>query len=190
MKEIDVNLLGVRGQVVNISRSLPAGAMFFTVDRKDVDKQFEEKKNRILNNPSTQEFLMNRSPRVIVVNSQTVLTQELISDADGNAVVVFNKDMDSEARAIAVPGGASVTFQPTDDAMKEALNGGMVRIFADGVKTAQKANELNDAELTRVLAVIEEYKRAADSLRSAIASNKKKAQDYLDEINKYKSTIE
>ena len=190
MKEIEVNLLGVRGQVVNISRSLPAGAMFFTVDRKDVDKQFEEKKNRILQTPQSQDFLMNRPVRVVIVNNQTVLTQDLITDADGNAVVVFNKDMDSEARAIAVPGGASVTFQPTDDAIKEALKNGMVRIFADGVKTAQKANELNDAELTRVLALMEEYKRAADSIRSAIASNKKKAQDYLDEINKYKSTIE
>ena len=190
MTEIDVNLTGIRGQVVSISRALPAGAMFFTVDRKDVDKQFEEKKNRILQNPSSQEFLMNRSPRVVVVNNETVVTQEVTSDADNNTVVVFNKGMKSEAKALAVPGGTGATFQTTDEAMKDALNSGLVRIFADGEMTARKANELNEAELTRVNAEIELLKRAADSIRSAIASNKKKAQDYLDEINKYKSPIE
>lgn len=190
MNKMDMNLAGVRGQVVTITRSLPAGAKFFTVDRNDVDKQFEEKKARVLQNPQSQEFLYNRSPRVIIVKDQTVLSQELVEDADNNTVIVFNKGMDSEARALAIPGGTGVTFQTTDEAMKDALNNGIVRIFADGEKTAQKANELNQAELQRALAEAERWAKIADSIRSAIASNKKKAQDYAEEIKKVKSVME
>ena len=186
--EMENNLNPVRGQVMNISRMIPTGAQYFTVEGKDVDLKFNDTKNQLLQNPQSPDLITNRGPRAIVVTGHSVLSQEFAQDIDGNNVVIFNKGMSDESRAAIVAGGS--TFgQTTDDAMKDALRGEL-RIFADGIKTVTKANSLNQAELDRWIALKNQIERYCDSLRSTIASNKKKALDYQDAISKFKPEVE
>lgn len=187
-KELEIQLDPVRGQVMNISRMLPTGAKYYTVESKDVDKSFEERKNQILTNPTSPELYYNRSPRVIVVMDHSVVSQSFKTDMEGNRVVVFNEGAADEAQATIVAGGA--TFgQTTDEAMKDALRG-QVRIFADGIKTCTKANTLNASELERVIAERDRLDRIIDSIKSAIASNKKKVEEYQAVVNKFKQEVD
>ena len=191
-REIETALDPIRGQVINISRMLPTGAKFYTIESKDVDQQFEKKKNAIMSNPLSPEFITNRSPRVIHVKDHSVVTQQFKVSAgmDGkvNNVVVFNPDTDDSAQATVIAG--DVTFgQATDEAMKDALQG-QNRIFADGVKICTKANQVNQAELDRVLEQIRYWQSIKDSLQSAISSNTKKVQDYLTQVEKFKQPID
>lgn len=186
--EIENNLNPLRGLVMNISRSLPTGAQYFTVEAVDVDKTFEERKSTIMVNSKSPELIMNRSPRVITMKGHSVVSQEFTQDIDGSNVVVFNKGLGDETKAAIVAGGASFG-QTTDDAMKDAIRGEL-RIFADGIKTAAKANQLNQKELERWGAEKARIERYMDSIRSAIASNTKKAEDYKAAIAKFKPEIE
>lgn len=191
-KDLELALDPIRGQVINISRMLPTGAKFYTIEAKDVDQQFEKKKNAIMANPLSPEFITNRSPRVIHVKDHSVVTQQFRVSAgmDGkvNNVVVFNPDTDDSAQATVIAG--DVTFgQATDEAMKDALQG-QNRIFADGVKICTKANQVNQAELDRVMEQIRYWQSIKDSLQSAISSNTKKVQDYLSQIEKNKQPVE
>lgn len=187
-KEIDIQLDPVRGQVVNFSRMLPVGAKYYTIEAKNVDKTYDERKATIATNPTSPELLMNRAPRVIVVTDHSVFNQEFAVDMEGNNVVTFNKGMSDEAQAAVVLGGANFG-QTTDDAMKDAING-EVRIFADGIKTATKANMLNQNELERWIAEKNRIQCYIDSIKSTIASNKKKVEDYQESMKKFKPAID
>ena len=61
--EIEAGLNPIRGQVMNISHLLPVGAKYFTVEPKDVDLKFVERKNEIAQNPK----LPILSPTVVLV---------------------------------------------------------------------------------------------------------------------------
>lgn len=192
MANIEIeNCLGpIRGQVMNISRSLPTGAQYFTVAANDVDKKFAERKHEIESNPTSPEIITNRGPRVIVMRGHSVISQDFGQDIDGNNVVIFNKGKDDETSAPIIVSGSQSTFgQTTDDAMKDALRG-ETRIFADGIKTATKANALNQNELARWEALKKLCESYCDTLRSAIASNKKKAEDYKESILKFKADLD
>ena len=188
--EIDNLLNPIRGQVMNISRTLPTGAQYFTVNANDVDKKFAERKSQIDANPTSPDIITNRSPRVIVMRGHSVVSQDFAQDIDGNSVVIFNKGMEDETKASIIVSGNQTTFgQTTDDAMKDALRG-ETRIFADGIKTATKANQLNQNELARWEALKKLCESYCDTIRSAIASNKKKAEDYKEAILKYKPDLD
>lgn len=186
--EIENSLNPMRGLVMNISRALPTGAQYFTVEGVDVDKTFEERKSAIIVNPKSPELIMNRGPRVITMKGHSVISQEFTQDIDGSNVVVFNKGLGDETKAAIVAGGA--TFgQTTDDAMKDAIYG-EPRIFADGIKTATKANMLNQKELDRWAAEKARIERYMDSIRSAISANTKKAEDYKAALAKFKPEVD
>ncbi len=186
--EIENNLNPIRGLVMNISRSLPTGAQYFTVEANDVDKTFEERKNTVMTNPKSPELIMNRGPRVITMKGHSVISQDFTTDIDGSNVVVFNKGLGDETKAAIVAGGSNFG-QTTDDAMKDAIRGEL-RIFADGIKTATKANQLNQKELDRWMAEKARIERYCDSIRSTIASNSKKAEDYKASIAKFKADLD
>ena len=88
--EIENNLNPIRGQVIDISRTLPTGAQYFTVEAKDVDKTFDERKEQISANPTSPDLIMNRGPRAIVMTGHSVISQDFTQDIDSNNVVVFN----------------------------------------------------------------------------------------------------
>jgi hypothetical protein len=124
------------------------------------------------------------------MRGHSVISQDFAQDVDGNNVVIFNKGKDDETKAPIIVSGSQSTFgQTTDDAMKDALRG-ETRIFADGIKTATKANMLNQNELARWEALGKLCNSYCDTLRSAIASNKKKAEDYMQEILKFKPDLD
>lgn len=189
VKEIDMTLDPIRGQVMNISRMLPTGAKFYTVEATEIDQNFEARRNEILANPKSPEFIANRSPRVIVVKDHTVFDQKFDVDIDGNSVVVFNKGTKEEAQATIVAGSTNFGLT-TDEAMDDAIHGRSVRIFADGIKTATRANQLNAAELARVEQQIKYWTSKKDSIQSAIASNSKKVKEYQDLISKFKPDVD
>lgn len=186
--EINESLNPVRGQVINISRMLPTGAQYFTVDAKDVDKTFKERKEQILSNPKSPELILNRSPRMILVTGHSIVSQRFSNDAEGNSVVIFNEGLGDEAQAAIVAGGTNFG-QTTDDAMRDAIHGEL-RIFADIKKTATKANQLNQNELDRLAALKTSIERQMDSLRSVIAANRKKMDDYAAVLNSVKPEVD
>lgn len=186
--EIEQGLNPIRGQVMNISHLLPVGAKYFTIEPKDVDLKFIERKNEIAQNPQAPDLITNRGPRAILVQDHSVLSQEFAFDVEGNRVVIFNKGMADESTANVVAG--STPFgQVSDDAMKDALRGEL-RIFANGIKTVTKVNALNQNELDRWEALKKQIERYCDSLRSTIAANKKKAQEYQEAIDKFNPEVD
>lgn len=186
--EIEAGLNPIRGQVMNISHLLPVGAKYFTVEPKDVDLKFIERKNEIAQNPQAPDLITNRGPRAILVQDHSVLSQEFAFDVEGNRVVIFNKGMADESTANVVAGNTPFG-QVSDDAMKDALRGEL-RIFANGIKTVTKVNVLNQNELDRWEALKKQIERYCDSLRSTIAANKKKAQEYQESIDKFKPEVD
>jgi hypothetical protein len=186
--EIEAGLNPIRGQVMNISHLLPVGAKYFTIEPKDVDLKFTERKNEIAQNPQSPDLITNRGPRAILVQDHSVLSQEFAFDVEGNKVVIFNKDQADESRANIVTGNTPFG-QISDDAMRDALRGES-RIFANGMKTVAKADALNQAELDRWVALRNQIERYCDSLRSTIAANKKKAQEYQQAIDKFKPEVD
>ena len=186
--EIENGLNPIRGQVMNISHLLPVGAKYFTIEAKDVDLKFNERKNEIAQNPQAPDVITNRSPRAILVQDHSVLSQEFAFDVEGNRVVIFNKGLSDESTANVVAGNTPFG-QVSDDAMKDALRGEL-RIFANGIKTVTKVNVLNQNELDRWTALQKQIERYCDSLRSTIAANKKKAQEYQEAIEKFKPEVD
>lgn len=182
--EIDNLLNPVRGQVINISRLLPTGSQYFTVDAKDVDKTYKERKEQISANPTSPDIITNRGPRVVVLRGHNVVTQHFDQDTDGSTVVVFNKGMGGEETRAAIVAGNTPFGLTTDDAMKDAIRGEATPIFADGIKTCTKANVLNQNELERWIAEGKRIERYCDTIRSAIAANKKLAEDYKAQMSK------
>lgn len=188
-KEIDITLDPIRGQVMSISRMLPTGSKYYTVEAKDVDQDFETRRNQILSNPKSPDFVANRSPRVIVVRDHTVFDQKFDVDINGNSVVVFNKDTKEEAQATIVA-GSSTFGQTTDEAMENAIHGRSVPIFADGIKTVTRANQLNAAEKVRIEAQVKYWQSKLDAIESAIASNARKVKEYQEMIAKTKQEVD
>ena len=182
-QEIENHLNPIRPQVMSISQALPTGSQYFTVEANDVDKKYKERKDQISSNPTSPELITNRSPRVVIMKTHNVISQYFAEDLDGNSVILFNKGLGDETRATIVTGASTIPFQTTDDAMKDALRG-EPRIFADAIKTCTKANILNQNELDRLTALDNWCKSCMDSIRSAIASNKKKAEEYKDYLDK------
>lgn len=188
INEVEINLDPIRGQVCNISRMLPVGSKYYTLHPSDCDKQFEKKKAALLANPASPDFLPNRSPRVIMVRDHSVITQTFKTDIDGTQRVVFNPETEDEAQATIIAG--DINFgQTTDEAVKDALQG-QSRIFASGIKTATKANALNQAELERVIEQIKYWTSMKDNLTSAIASNTKKVKEYEEALAKFKQPVD
>lgn len=175
--EIEMGLSGIRGQVMNISTLLPVGSKYYSVSVKDVDLQFNDRKIEIQNNPKAPDLITNRGPRAILVTDHSVLSQIFDYDVEGNRVLVFNKGLADESTANVVAGSESFFGQTSDDAMKDAIHG-EPRIFANGIKTVQKANILNNNELERWIALDKKIQSYIDSLRSTIAANKKKGEEY------------
>lgn len=187
-KELEISLDSVRGQVCTVSRMLPVGSKYYTIDAKDIDLQFEKKRAAILANPGSPDLILNRSPRAIVLRDHSVLSQTFKTDINGNRIVVFNPDTEEEAQAAIVAGDFNFG-QATDEAVKDALLG-QQRIFANGVKLATKVNSINRIELDRVNAMIESLMRIKDSLTSTIASNSKKIQDYEKQLEAAKVPVD
>lgn len=186
--EIENNLDPIRGQVCNISRMLPVGSKYYTLHSKDCDQQFDKKKAALIANPASPDFVPNRSPKVVIVRDHSVITQTFKTDIDGTQRVVFNPETEEEAQATIIAG--DVNFgQTTDEAVKDALQG-QSRIFANGIKTATKANSLNQAELERVVEQIKYWTSMKDNLTSAIASNTKKVKEYEEALAKFKQPVD
>lgn len=186
--EIEMNLDPVRGQVRAISAMLPVGSKYYTVNAKDIDQQFAKKLAAIQSDPSSPTLLLNRSPRVIMVRDHSVIEQQFKTEVDGTRMVVFNPKTEDEANATIVAGDTNV-FQTTDEAFRAALSG-QRPIFASGVKTATKANLLNQAELDRLIDVKKTIDAYIDTLKSAIASNTKKVKDYEEAIAKFSKPVD
>ena len=178
----------IRGQVRAISAMLPVGSKYYTVNAKDIDQAFAKKQAQIQADPRSPEMILNRSPRVIIVRDHSVIEQTFKTDVDGTKMVVFNPNTDDEANATIVAGDMNV-FQTTDEAFTSALNG-QRPIFANGVKTATRANVLNQSELDRLVEVRKTIDGYIDSLKSAIASNTKKVKDYEESILKFKQPVD
>lgn len=185
---VEINLDPIRGQVCAISKMLPVGSKYYTIHSKDIDQQFEKKKAALMANPASPDLILNRSPRVIMVRDHNVITQTFKTDIDGTQRVVFNPETEDEAQATVIAGDVNFA-QTTDEAVKDALLG-QSRIFANGIKTATKANMLNQAELDRVNETIKYLQSIKDSLTSAIASNTKKVKEYEEAVAKFKQPVD
>lgn len=187
--EIDSILDPVRGQVRAISAMLPVGSKYYTVNAKEIDQQFAKKKAALDADPSSPTMMLNRSPRVVLVRDHSVIDQTFKTEVDGTKMVVFNPGTEDEANANIVAGELSNVFQTTDEAFRSALNG-QRPVFANGIKTATKANLLNQAEVDRLIEIKKTIEGYIDSLKSAIACNTKKVKDYEEAIAKFQKPVD
>lgn len=180
MKEINVDSMNqVRGSVIALSKMIPVGAQFYTVNvdnPKDSVDEWQQRKNIVGANPKSPELFINRPPQVVKLRTENVLSQEFAIDQFGNNCVVFNRGMKSEATA-AIVAGESEFGQATDEAVNEAIHG-QNRIFADGLKTLTMANAANSAELTRWKQIRDMAQKYIDSIQSTIQDNVMKVESY------------
>lgn len=180
MKEINVDSMNqVRGSVIALSKMIPVGAQFYTLNLDNPKNSVEDWKKRkdvVSNNPKSPELFINRPPQVVKLRTENVLSQEFAVDQFGNNCVVFNRGMKSEATA-AVIGGDTDFGQATDEAVKDVIHG-QTRIFADGMKTLTKANAANNAELTRWTQIRDMAQSYIDSIKSTIMENVAKVEAY------------
>jgi len=187
-KEVETQLDSVRGQVRAVGAMLPVGSKYYTVHAKDIDQQFAKKQAALQADPASPMLLLNRSPRVIMVRDHDVIEQIFKTEVDGTKMVVFNPKTEDEANATIIAGNTNI-FQTTDEAFRAALTG-QRPVFASGIKTATKANVLNQAELDRLTDVKKIIDSYIDTLKSAIASNTKKVKDYEEAIAKFKQPVD
>lgn len=180
MKEISIeNMNQVRGSVIALSKMIPVGAMFYTLNLdnpKNSLEDWEKRKAIIGTNPKSPELFINRPPQVVKLRTENVLSQEFVVDQFGNNCVVFNRGMKSEATAAVVANDADFG-QTTDEAVKDAIHG-QTRIFADGMKTLTAANAANNAEYTRWKQIRDMAQSYMDSIQGTIQENVTKVEQY------------
>lgn len=180
MKEISIeNMNQVRGSVIALSKMIPVGAQFYTLNLdnpKNSLEDWEKRKAIIGTNPKSPELFINRPPQVVKLRTENVLSQEFAVDQFGNNCVVFNRGMKSEATAAVVANDADFG-QTTDEAVKDAIHG-QTRIFADGMKTLTAANAANNAEYTRWKQIRDMAQSYMDSIQGTIQENVTKVEQY------------
>lgn len=141
----------------------------------DYDKKIAEAKTS-----GDLTLCLNRPPRKLRSRTEDILSAEVTTDLDGTVIVIINKDRESELR---IPVSADMTKAGivTDDAVRKALKGEKNIFFNDVKKLASLLNNLNQNEISRINAVIEDLQLAKKRIESAIAENTKKAEQYEQE---------
>ena len=155
------------------------GGKYFTLGAQETYPEFDKKKRENEQNNSL-EFMPNRTPRRFIVRDHDVLSQAIVTCADGTTKVVFNPDTDEEAKASIISGTAYFDVV-TEDAIKNALTGQKV-IFANGSTLVDKANEYNQSEVDRLNAFISQLQKQRDAIISTMQANKSKINTYEQEI--------
>lgn len=155
------------------------GGKYFTLGAQETYPEFDKKKRENEQNNSL-EFMPNRTPRRFIVRDHDVLSQAVVTGADGTTKVVFNPGTDEEAKASIISGTANFGAA-TEDAIKNALTGQKV-IFANGSTLVDKANEYNQSEVDRLNAFISQLQKQRDAIISTMQANKSKINTYEQEI--------
>ncbi|QOR57694.1 hypothetical protein [uncultured phage cr130_1] len=161
------------------------GKQFFQIEVRDCWPNFEAEKNAI-QMENNQKLILNRSPRRYCIKAKDITSVAIGTDVTGDPVVFINPNND---------GSADVTLPVTNDmvsygvvtaeAVKEALKGGpSTKAFVDPKKLESYLNEVNNKELSYIRALKEALNRMEQSIISTINDNTKKANDYMDQINK------
>ena len=179
------NITGVNMNVVAENRTQISrlggilGGKYFTIGAQETYPDFDKKKLENERSASL-EFMPNRTPRRFIVRGHDVISQAIVTSADGTTKVVFNPGSAEEAESAIISGNG--TFgATTEDAIKSALGGQKV-IFANGTQLVDKANQYNQAEVDRLTAFINALTKQRDAIISTMDTNKKKAATYEKEI--------
>lgn len=175
---IDMNVVAKNRKLIGTLGST-LGGKYFTIGAQETHLDFEKKKREIEMNNSL-DFITNRSPRRFIVRDHDVVSQTIETGADGTTKVVFNPGTDEEAKA-AVVAGIENFGATTEDAISDALHG-QKRIFANGTALVSKANEYNEAERQRLIALRNQINAQITALESTMKANSEKVNNYEQEI--------
>lgn len=182
MANVNINLLDVaahRKPISIIGSTL--GTQFFKAETRASILDFESKKIEV-EQGGNKDLFLNRTPRRFRLTGHDIIGVNITQDATGATKVVLNQDSDDEKVSIPVTTGMEKIGIITDDALGKALRGDKNIIFSDPKKLANELNTLNEDEKNRCLAMMKVLQNAINQLDSAIAENKKKANDYYNEI--------
>lgn len=179
--EVNINFVST---VAQNRRSISAvgstlGAQYATPKAAEVLKDYQ----KVIAEAKAGENLklvLNRPPRKFRAHTEDILSTEIVTDLDGTVVVVVNKDRESELR---IPVSPDMTHAGvvTDDAVQKALKGEKNIFFNDVPKLVTLMNNLNQNEIARIDAVMNDLKLAKQRIESTIAENVQKAKQYTAE---------
>lgn len=156
------------------------GTQFFKAEARASIPEFDKKKMNI-EQDGNKEIFFNRTPRRFRMTGHEITSVALRTDAAGSTKVVLNDDSDDKV-SVPVAHGMEKIGKVSDDALGKALRGDQNIIFSDPQKLASELNVLNEDEKNRCIAAINMLQSAVKQLDSAIAENKKKANDYMNQL--------
>lgn len=165
------------------------GKQFFTTEVRDCWPNFEKEKNTIqMNDQKT--LITNRSPRRYRINAKDIYGIIIDTDINNNPVIKINPHKDGLADAtIAISSDMKDYGVVTEEAVKEALknandpNSTVTHAFKDPQKLIQFINMLNQSEYESIQTLIDALCKMQQSIKSAMADNTKKVNDYMEQLN-------
>ena len=165
------------------------GKQFFTTEVRDCWPNFEKEKNSIQMNEQ-KTLITNRSPRRYRINAKDIYGIILDTDINNNPVIKINPHKDGLADAT-IPISSDmkdygvVTEYAVIDVFYYAYdpNSTVSHAFKDPQKLIQFMNVLNQSEYDSIQTLIDALCKMQQSIKSAMADNTKKVNDYLDQLN-------
>lgn len=157
------------------------GTQFYKPECRDVwqggKEGFENDKKAIANGDS-QGFILNRSPRKLLVKSHRIICTQIVKDELTQEVcILVNPDG---------KGGADLTLPITNDLIKagvvtqeaiaRALKGEEDAFFLNAESLTMYLNRANEAEVRNLTALRESIDRMIQNIKAGIAENKQKAE--------------
>lgn len=180
MSNIDVVIAQNRGTLGIMGSTL--GKQVFQVNPRESFPEFEKTKASVAA-AGNQDLITNRTPmryHIFGVDVHNVAVEENIA---GQAVVLINKREDGTSDiSIPISGDMNKFSNITKEAIKQAIKGDKTKVFANPKKLAAFLNEINNAEVTRIDALIEKLQKAKQGIITAISENNKKAEVFEREL--------
>lgn len=165
------------------------GGMYFNAAREACDRDHAKKVMASKANHDL-DLVLNRSLSRYKMGANDIIAVEVGEDAEGNSNVYINrgrkiniggKELSTEV-VIPIDAHSQFSSDPTSENLKKALDGDRSIIFADPDSICTELNRLNNNEILKAKAMIQDLEGNIRLLESTIKSNNEKAAKYKQEM--------
>lgn len=185
METINVNIIEQnRADITKFGNVFGKGV--FTPVKENVITDFNSRHQKAVEN---NDLFLSRNVQRFKAATVNIISMAVETDIDGESVVIINKGLKDEFRCPV--NNPRFTKDATDEALRDSMNApeGGKSYFANGKKVKDAVNRLNLKELAKVEALQAELEKIAVNLKTTIANNDAKIDNYYKQLDSRPSDI-
>lgn len=158
------------------------GTGVFTPRKEQVITDFNSRKQ----NMTAHDLFITRNIHRFKIGVVNITGVNYAKDADGEDIVRISgvDPLGKEVTINCEVTKPTFTQEPTTDSLREAFESGKTAFFKSGRKMKDEINSLNNKELARINALIEELEAARETVKSTIDANNQKVDEYYNQLDK------